>query len=1051
MENYNSHSFRSRTAAGFTLPAVLVITGALLILAVGALMVVGIERSTARSFVDRNRADLAVQAGLEDIRQLFNSETSNDDFLVIESPREDLVPASTTAPPPVPYLFIARGEAAGGGVEYRQVPLFSNIVDQANNPLNSNTLTEQVVDDNIIGPDAETMTIKSIPYRSGAKVAWLPVLDSKDKMISRYAFWVEDLQSKIDAKSAGNLKGPPKDDVPTHKRFGWSKPDPAKPPVLPFPAPGLNPDASDIGVDGRDKNPPLDSIATYLLTPDATATEDPSLPDAFNKDLVENRSALISPNSALAAAAVAPPLNRDERVESPTKGTLLSQKAQALEENFVSSVMPYDEQPLIPASPSIDSSMVNQPKLNLNALLGMSNPNSVNQMASLIDRALPSFKDRKGGFPDDYLKTLAAGAMDYADEDSDSTVSADVMGTESYRGLDAYPLISELFLKINYKGIFKEDARVYLEWEITLFVELWNHTNQPVSGDVSFSYENKGKISELGSGTEIRFDDENLMLDPLQLDLLDPTQENLGLPLLAQNPLDGRFWFNDQAIVLEPNEYRFVKTAILKYKIDVELKSADGGKPFVISEGLGFSGISMNWNGTTVQRIDKLVKQGTNASEFVTGTPREIAKANIIGHSYGPYNKFKNNMGDVRQALYYRDKDAPASDNKYPGNVSPNMRNIRNETIYRNGSGQSMVYGRVLPSEWPDGGHNVRVLSLQIPPAGGFDPADPDKYGRVLNSEEGQAPTFISNRGRFFSATELGRIFDPIMFEPRYQKTSDTSQIMQGFMPSGQSSWPSVELGAVPSVFYGGGNTLRIGRPEHPFFNSPVAHLPNLMPQKNAARLLDLFHAGKSRSTDAAERAGNTVRIEGHVNINTASVDSLRALAGGFLEADPQLSRRVSETHSPVGMAPPVLPFPVSAPSREKEADVIANAIVRGRPYTSPSEIASVIDENERLVFGNKELLPNSRRINWSDAAAEELFARVYNSTTVRSRNFRIWIVGQAVSPIDHTALNLNSKVEVLSEVRRVFTVFADPGERNADGSIDPTKTRLTIVNENDF
>ena len=268
-------------------------------------------------------------------------------------------------------------------------------------------------------------------------------------------------------------------------------------------------------------------------------------------------------------------------------------------------------------------------------------------------------------------------------------------------------------------------------------------------------------------------------------------------------------------------------------------------------------------------------------------------------------------------------------------------------------------------------------------------------------------------------------------------------------MPSGQSSWPSVELGAVASIFYGGGNTLRIGRPEHPFFNSPVAHLPNLMPQKNAARLLDLFHAGKSRSADAAERAGNTVRIEGHVNINTASVDSLRALAGGFLEADPQLSRRVSETHSPIGMAPPVLITEVSAPTQVKEADVIANAIVKGRPYTSPSEIASALDEQERLVFGNKELLPSGRRINWSDAAAEELFARVYNSSTVRSRNFRIWIVGQAVSPTDYTPLNPN--VEVLSEVRRVFTVFADPGERNADGSIDPTKTRLTIVNENDF
>jgi Tfp pilus assembly protein PilV len=58
----------SGSAAGFTLPAVLVVTGALLILAVGILLVASIERSTARSFVDRQRAELAAQAGLEDPR-----------------------------------------------------------------------------------------------------------------------------------------------------------------------------------------------------------------------------------------------------------------------------------------------------------------------------------------------------------------------------------------------------------------------------------------------------------------------------------------------------------------------------------------------------------------------------------------------------------------------------------------------------------------------------------------------------------------------------------------------------------------------------------------------------------------------------------------------------------------------------------------------------------------------------------------------------------------------------------------------------------------------
>ena len=60
-----------RPAAGFALPSILVVVGALLILAVGILLVMGIERDTARSFGDRERAELSARAGLEEVRGLF--------------------------------------------------------------------------------------------------------------------------------------------------------------------------------------------------------------------------------------------------------------------------------------------------------------------------------------------------------------------------------------------------------------------------------------------------------------------------------------------------------------------------------------------------------------------------------------------------------------------------------------------------------------------------------------------------------------------------------------------------------------------------------------------------------------------------------------------------------------------------------------------------------------------------------------------------------------------------------------------------------------------
>jgi hypothetical protein len=109
--------------------------------------------------------------------------------------------------------------------------------------------------------------------------------------------------------------------------------------------------------------------------------------------------------------------------------------------------------------------------------------------------------------------------------------------------------------------------------------------------------------------------------------------------------------------------------------------------------------------------------------------------------------------------------------------------------------------------------------------------------------------------------------------------------------------------------------------------------------------------------------------------------------------------------------------------------------------------MASVLGADTKLVFGNRDILPDGNKIQWSDAAAEEVFARVFESSTVRSRNFRVWVIGQAIAA---TAPS-NPTPEVLSEVRKTFTVFADPGVRRPDGSVDQTKFRTKVLHENDF
>jgi hypothetical protein len=278
--------------------------------------------------------------------------------------------------------------------------------------------------------------------------------------------------------------------------------------------------------------------------------------------------------------------------------------------------------------------------------------------------------------------------------------------------------------------------------------------------------------------------------------------------------------------------------------------------------------------------------------------------------------------------------------------------------------------------------------------------------------------------------TEIGRIYDPIMWKNSMPTAAN--------MP-----WGDVEITSESSGDYGGGNTLRIGRADHPRFNSK--------PGMDAHRLLDLFHAGISTSDDASKREGPTTLIRGHVNINTATRDVLRALVIGAMTMDPKISVRTSEAHNTTHlMAPPVSSLKLTPQEINHHANQIADAILLARktkPFASPSEIANARGSDGKPVFGNKELLPNGEKIHLSDSASEECFARIFESTTTRSRNFRIWVVAQAISPTQ----TITHKPEVLAEVRRTYTIFADPGTRNADGSIDPKKSKLKILHENDF
>ncbi|MFT3989814.1 MAG: hypothetical protein QM680_00245 [Luteolibacter sp.] len=976
---------------GFVLPVTLILLGGLVVLIVGLCVAGGFEKKTSGNYLAKQQAELAEESALNEVRRIFAEETANDDFLVIGGMRDETMNDRT----PVD-LFFARGKVEDGRLKFRYVPLFSA------GALPDETESLTVPESGGLKGD-EGYRFKALPYQDEVGVAWRPVRDEHGKAVARYAYWVEDLQSRIDPACAGNLKGK----AGTHERE-----------ALPFPAPGLN-----SGKEAKDQ-PALDQIPLYALDPDATEAEQ----GEFAKSLIENRKWLLSPKSGFAFLNLQPPLQRDE------EGRLVEKEARALEEQTSGPLRWYHEKPLVPYLQEIESGMIGKPRLNLNDLLEKKRGEAVDEMAEFIDEAYPEFKERRGGFPEDYLKTLAANALDYADGDSEPTLEEG-----GYRGVDAYPLMSEIALQVNYLGLSIANGRSIMTFRFKMFAELANLTSKPVHGRARLSYEIALPLDGIGAGTgDVRFDSPDLLSDA----------EVVTHDLVK---IGDRYWSPEIEVSLEPNQYQCYPFYDLTYRMDVGPASMDlaSDTPFSLNEEKGGSGLSLRWNDQEVERIPKIlreaglvfsVKNGKIYSGFRVGTKDTLTKAALPGMVYDDYPDMIYNTGDPRMNHYLR--DAVLDENAYPENASPNRRNIRLDIYKADAANKPKVYARMMPSEWPDDGHNAAVGSWTPGTSDKTEMTDARFQFPYDEKEKNAAPQLISNAGGFYSVTELGRVFDPIMYEPHFKLPADTKSLREkGRMPEGEFSWPDVD-GSPVSTFFGGGNTLRIGRPEHPDF------LLEDHPGMRAAGLLDLFHAGLSRSEDESKRRGLLVSIQGHVNLNTATRDVLRALATGTLMMDPLLSKRTGTEHAGAPqMASPVELLKLKAPMLEKEADVIADAIIDNRPYASPSRLADLKDEDGRAVFGSRDFYKDGKEIEWSDAAAEEVFARVYEASTVRSRNFRVWVVGQALSPQVH----VDGEPEVLAEVRKVHTLFADPGERDENGDIDPKKFKTRVIFTNGF
>jgi hypothetical protein len=367
--------------------------------------------------------------------------------------------------------------------------------------------------------------------------------------------------------------------------------------------------------------------------------------------------------------------------------------------------------------------------------------------------------------------------------------------------------------------------------------------------------------------------------------------------------------------------------------------------------------------------------------------PNPSWRGTLPGLRYSLPNAFGEsiyNLGDPRSAYYISEDQASTAYDKQSAWWG---------RMYQDGLVNTSGWkaAETTVASWPDGGHST-VKGL-LP---GTTTVDPMTLAGRPPTEPGKAPSSIAATGRYGSITELSRVYDPIQWRPAgFPPASPTD-----FQQKWRDAWKS-NMTVDPN--YGCASTLRIGSPEFKDFDSNGAR---------ASQLLDLFTVADRRET------------RGLINLNTASREALRSLAAGI------------EMKEDSAIMPPSVFGPVNDPSSPTAADKFADAVISNRPFLATSQLSELqtdaVDRTTKL-YGNSDQWQSGGPTEWNNAAREEYFSRVFNLTSVRSRNFRVFVTGQA--------MDKNGKV--LSTIHRTFQAYLRP-TRTATGDIASQQIDIT-------
>ena len=980
----------SRNSA-FALVITLIMLVLASILALSLLNTASTERTSATSVRDRYQAVLAVQNGFEAAKRALSTDgsgspiTKDDTFFVtraLPSPIPNPTPPANAEDTLAHYYFIGRSAANTATINY--YPLFSGGTQQtlgpAVQPTGPNNTNTAVNLPSLLPDPSPSPTASPASLLPKVTTQWINVVDpqaspSPGPML-RYCYWIEDLGGYIDAKVTGNSSGPSS----SHTRDTT-----VMQPLI------------DAG-----KAQPTWLIAAWTLFNPASNDPKGGPQQQYNQSITGQRGLLAT--SDIVRQAMANPSPSPNASPSPP----LSDLSKAAR-HVIAGTKPDSEQLIVPYGVSAHATPGATPwypnagksKVDINARIAAKD---VTGIADAIKTNLPEWATtRRGGISSDdiYRKNIAANIVGYAPPGATPSTpinytplidpaSGDpsVMGS-NYRGAGAFPLVSEfydlvLYTKADWCDSSKTDHCAWFTRQI--FVELWNMTDQTVTGTVNFK-DNYFHPTNLGLYTY------TFGTDPSQL------------PHGSTATCAGTC--GQQTVTLGPNEYQVVSFGTWSYVLN------DG--PIFISDGpLTMSADSTStyelyWNGVLVDYPHgKIVHSLKSIRDSGTTSQRYKWTGAIPGFTYSSGGSLIDSLGDPRSSFYNTASEAASS---YDTSGSMWGRN----RIY--GATSANSYYEAMPSAWPDEGP---LSPTPGPPYPHDSTVGPNQTITVLpfpkpaNAPASQpqfAPVHVStNNGSLKSITELANVFDPGQWFISPTRPSNSWFV-----------WADITSSTAADSRYGGGMSLRIGRPEFTRFDQDGSR---------ASQVLDTFSVGTRRET------------QGLVNLNTATRETLRALGSGLL-----LNRDSA-------IQPVSLQSSFDPPYSAAQADKFADAVIFTRdtkPFVSPSQLAQIKDASGRAFFGNvsewdpNQTPPQTPPTQWNNAAATEYFSRIFDLASVRSRNFRVFVTGQYVDP---RVLDSNGNPKVLAASKKVYQVFLNPNRDATTGAIGTPTIDVTYEHD---